>query len=84
MFTVSIIHDLYTGFQVHFWLELVLKIGLANIDAATKHKQAKQGSLGTELAPGKRHTCNRLKHILQREREMPALDALYNNKYAGA
>ena len=47
-------------------------------------KQAKQGSLGTELAPGKRHTCNRLKHVLQREREMPALDALYNNKYAGA
>ena len=55
MFTVSIIHDLYTGFQVHFWLELVLKIGLANIDAATKHKQAKQGSLGTELAPQAKH-----------------------------
>ncbi len=51
----SVYNSWFTGFQVHFWLELVLKIGLANIDAAMKHKQAKQGSLGTELAPQAKH-----------------------------
>ena len=53
-------------------------VNASYIDAATKHKQAKQGSLGTELAPQAKDI-----HVIDwstffRDREMPALDALYN------
>ena len=52
----------YTGAVTH----ALRMVNASYIDAATKHKQAKQGSLGTELAPQAKYI-----HVINffRERE---------------
>ncbi len=63
-------------------------VNASYLEATVKHKQAKKGSLGTELAPHAEHKSIEAGCCWYTKREMPAFDALNsklkNNKYVGA